>query len=70
MERQSLESSIIASVGYDPADRMLEIEFTSGTVYRYYAVPEEVYTSLLVAESAGRYFDAAIRDVYNYERVS
>lgn len=70
MDRQSIESSMIASAGYDPADRMLEIQFISGSIYRYFAVPQEVYTSLLAAESAGRYFDSAIRDEYTYERVS
>lgn len=69
MDRQPIESSMIESAGYEPADRMLEIQFKSGSVYRYYDVPEEVYTDLLEADSAGRYFDAIIRDVYEYERV-
>lgn len=43
MERVPVESSCLAAVGYDPADGALELEFTSGSVYRYLAVPEDVH---------------------------
>ena len=52
--RESLNSSALASAGYDPTINMLEVEFTrSGSVYRYYDVPESVYDSLISADSAG-----------------
>ena len=36
MERQYVSSSNIASIGYDPDNLVLEIEFLSGAVYQYY----------------------------------
>ncbi|WP_280691017.1 KTSC domain-containing protein [Kitasatospora sp. GAS204B] len=69
MERVPVESSCLAAVGYDPADGALELEFTSGSVYRYLAVPEDVHRGLLAAESLGRYFHAWIRDRYEYRRI-
>lgn len=69
MKRTSLESSAIASAGYDPATAVLELEFTSGDVYRYFAVPGSVHRGLLDADSAGRYFRDRIRDTYPSEHV-
>ncbi|MCW3494549.1 KTSC domain-containing protein [Microbacterium sp. SSM24] len=64
MKRRPLASGAIASAGYDPALAVLELEFTSGEVYQYYAVPPSVHRALLQAESAGRFFRDSIRDVY------
>ena len=59
-----MESSAIASIGYDRATAVLEIEFTSGEIYLYRLVPSSVHRALLDAESKGRYFVAHIRDAY------
>ena len=64
MRRHSLDSSAIASAAYDPATAVLELEFTSGEVYRYFAVPPSVHRGLLDAPSAGRFFQERIREVY------
>lgn len=64
MRRKHLDSTAISSAGYDPATALLELEFTSGEVYQYFAVPKAVYGGLVEAESAGRYFRDHIRDVY------
>ena len=69
VKRVPVESSMIASVGYDEAKRILEIEFNSGRIYRYANVPPEVYRGLMEAESHGRYFLAHIKGVYAYRRV-
>jgi hypothetical protein len=55
---------VLAAVGYDAATAELEIEFTSGDVYRYYAVPARVHRELVDAESPGAYFNRAINDRY------
>lgn len=70
MRRLGVESSALRSVGYDNALAILEIEFTSGDVYRYHAVPPSVHRALTDTESKGRYFVAHIRDVYPTVRVS
>lgn len=69
MERIPVDSSSLRAVGYDPASQTLEVEFTSGQVYQYFAVPETVYRGLLGAESKGRFFLAEVRDHYATQRV-
>lgn len=63
------ESSSIASVGYSPQSRTLEIEFRNGARYRYFDVPSEAYKEMLAAESKGRFFHRAIRLSYTYEPI-
>jgi hypothetical protein len=67
VKRVSLESSVIAEVGYDAAVAVLEIVFTTGELYRYFAVPPSVHRGLLAARSAGEFFSSRIRDVYPFE---
>ncbi|TCZ88385.1 KTSC domain-containing protein [Lysobacter sp. N42] len=69
MDRIPLESEALASVGYDPARHVLEVEFTSGRVYQYFDVPEHEVRRLLEAPSQGAYFSERLRDRYRYELV-
>ena len=69
MQRQSVESSNLRSVGYDEFLLVLEIEFKSGAVYRYYGVPSEVHHELINAESVGKYFNANVKSKYNFLKV-
>jgi hypothetical protein len=70
MLRTQVSSSNLASVGYDPATLILEIEFLSGRIYHYYGVPETVYQGLMEAESHGKYFNQFVKNGgYSYERV-
>jgi hypothetical protein len=39
MDRTPVSSSNLSSVGYDPDEQILEIEFNGGRVYQYYDVP-------------------------------
>lgn len=64
MRRTAVESTTMRSVGYEPAQQILEIEFTSGAVYQYLEVPIAVFDELMQAESKGRYFNHEIRDDY------
>ncbi len=61
MNRTSVSSSNIASIGYDAARRVLEIEFLNGSVYQYSSVPESLYNGLMNASSHGSYFDSYIK---------
>jgi hypothetical protein len=70
VRRRPVESSVIRSVGYEPETSVLEIEFNSDKVYRYFAVPRTVYQGLLDAPSAGAYFNEVVRDRYPDERVT
>jgi KTSC domain len=61
MKRLSIQSELIASVGYQSETAILEIELTNGKVYRYYAVPAAVHKALVGAASPGTYFNQQIR---------
>lgn len=69
MIRQPVRPSNIRSVGYDPNTRTLEIEFHSGGIYQYSAVPEIVYQGLMRAFSKGSYFHDHIKDRYSFRQV-
>ena len=69
MQRQSVTSSNVRSVGYDAATHCLEVEFHNGSVYQYTGVPESVYHGLVSASSVGSYLAQYIKDRYPYHRV-
>lgn len=71
MDRIPVTSSNVASVGYDDGTSTLEVEFTSGSVYRYFAVPRLHFVALTGGGvSVGTYLNAEIKTRYRYERVS
>lgn len=69
MKRESVESSNLASVGYDANNNVLEVEFKHGGVYQYTDVPQSVYEELMNAESHGKYFAANIRNDYEFQKI-
>jgi KTSC domain len=64
VERVSVASSNLVSVGYDERSEILEVEFKGGRVYQYMNVPQIVYDQLMSASSQGSYFNANIRNNY------
>ena len=64
MKRQPLRSSVLKAAGYDSATAVLELEFTSGDVYRYFAVPPSVFKALVDDDSPGAYFNKHISERY------
>jgi hypothetical protein len=68
MNRTPVQSSNVASVGYDPDTLTLEVEFTNGMVYQYFDVPEVEYHNLISADSVGRYLSHNIRNSYRYSK--
>ncbi len=69
MDRYSVASSNIASIGYDAPSQTLEVEFLSGTIYQYFGVPENIYDELTQAGSKGRFLNTYIKNAYGYSRV-
>ena len=65
-----MPSSVIESVRYDAAAHTLDVVFTSGRAYRYFAVPATVHAELLAADSKGRYFNEVIRPRYPYDELT
>lgn len=66
MNRAPVVSSNIAAVGYDPNTMTLEVEFTSGSVYQYFDIPEAVFQELMSAASIGTFLNRHIKGSYRY----
>ncbi len=71
MQRVPVESSSIASIGYAPQERVLELEFRqSGEVYQYFDVPAEEYAAFLAADSKGTYLNQQFKPRgHRYQRL-
>ena len=69
MRITTVESATLATVGYDEAQALLQLEFGSRAVYLYFGVPAAVYDALLGAPSKGRYFNGTIRGRYPYRQI-
>jgi hypothetical protein len=69
MKRQPVESSVLAKVGYDDTQRLLEVEFVGGRIYHYFNVPRIRHHDLMIAPSKGRYFNGYIRNAYRFEEL-
>jgi hypothetical protein len=61
MEMQSVKSTNVDSVGYDPETKTLQVQFKSGGIYQYAGVQPEMYADLLEAESIGRFVSQVVR---------
>ena len=70
MNRQHISSTAIASVGYDVATSTLEVEFTSGEIYRYLSVPSAEVLRFFNAESPGAYLNELIKPQYDVVHVT
>jgi hypothetical protein len=69
MKRESVSSTNIAEIGYDPPSLTLEVMFRNGGVYQYFDIPKQEYESLLGAASIGEYLNRNIKGRYRYARV-
>ena len=66
----AVESTTLATVAYDEARELLQLEFCSRAVYQYLGVPAAVHRALLGAPSKGSYFNQAIRGRFSFCLVS
>jgi hypothetical protein len=66
----SVESTTLAALAYDEVGQVLQLEFRSRTMYRYFGVPAAVHQALLLAPSKGGYFNRFIRGSFPYCLIS
>ena len=64
----AMPSTAIEHIGYDEAARELHVTFVGGRAYTYYQVPKQVYNAFREAFSKGAFFNAWIRDRYDFRR--
>ncbi len=70
MDRESVDSSLIKSLGYDSSGLVLEVEFHSGKVYQYLGIAPSVYEELCSSESVGKSFNSLVkRSGYEFKQV-
>ena len=69
MERYSVASSNVASLGYDSSTETLEVEFLNGSIYQYFNVPQNIYDQLMQQGSKGRFLHTYIKNFYPFSRV-
>lgn len=74
MLRTAVSSSNIKAVAYDSPSKVLEVEFTSGAVYRYSDVLLPVWREFMrrkaSGESVGKYFNSNVKGIYKFSKVS
>lgn len=65
MQRRTVQSSALSSVGYDADARILELEFReNGGVWQYFGFPLATYKKFITAESLGNFFATRIKGKY------
>ena len=70
MNVTAVESATLATVAYDDARELLQLEFRSRAIYRYFGVPAAVHAALLRAPSKGSYFNWVIGGRFPYSLAS
>ena len=65
-----MPSTAIRRIEYRPEQSALDIEFVTGRVYRYLAVPEMVAEGFRRVRSKGGYFNRALRDRFEFVRLA
>jgi hypothetical protein len=66
MNEMRVESTTLRALAYDDRGGILQLEFRTRAIYRYYGVPVAVYEALLGAPSKGSYFNRVIRGRFSY----
>lgn len=69
MDRKRINASNIRSVGYDSRNRLLEVEFSNGSIVQYSGVAEEMHRRLVNAPSPGSYFRDEIEENFPARRL-
>ena len=68
--RFSVESTLLATVTFNPENSILDLEFHDGKVYRFFAVPAACFQQLMDADSMGVYFNRYIRNRFRYQQLT
>ena len=70
MERKQVSSSNLKSIGFDPSDGILEVEFHNGGIYQYLNVPDATYFELMNAPSIGRYLNDYVKGRHQFKKIN
>ena len=70
MVMNQVNSSNIASVGYNVGRYTLRVEFQNGNVYRYSNVSPFIFAQFMAAKSKGRFLNSSIKPFHSVRRLS
>jgi len=62
-------SSQLKRIEYDEFAQILIVTFVKGSIYEYYDVPAYINYGLVIADSAGSYFNKNIARKFKFEKV-
>jgi hypothetical protein len=65
-----MPSTAIQSLHYQAPSRQLFVTFVTGREYVYDDVPPGIYEAFRAAGSRGRFFNAHIRDHYDFREIT
>lgn len=68
--RLAVESTTLASIGHCAETLTLDVEFRTGEVYCYLAVPRAIYEGLVRAASKGTFFHRFVRGQFQFVRIA
>lgn len=68
-EMSPIESSTIASVGYDPEQSELYVQFHKTGMYVYHGVSPETHRALMTASSPGRFLADFVKDAHGHRKL-
>ncbi|HCF27552.1 MAG TPA: KTSC domain-containing protein [Cyanobacteria bacterium UBA11049] len=64
-----VDSSNVKAISYAADARVLQVDFLTGSRYRYFAVDRLVFDRFIIASSIGRFLNREIETVYEYCRI-
>lgn len=62
-----VSSTNVAAYRYNPGTHVLQVKFTSGRIYGYRDVPQNIVDEFASADSKGKYLNASIKHSYSLE---
>ncbi len=68
MDMKAVNSSQVASIGYDSSKKVLTVKFVSGGTYTYAGVTPDLHAGLLKAKSVGGYLSKHVKGRFEYKK--
>ena len=62
LQHQPIVSKVLRTVAFDAPLRVLEVQYRTGSIYRFFNVPESVYAGLCASDSPGRYLQRWLKE--------
>lgn len=66
---KKVESSMVYAVAYDAGEKILEVVFRRGGIWKYHDVPKSEYLKMMKSDSIGSYVRYCIIGTYREEEV-